>query len=80
MLTRLAVKLATAPFSNSTRAFAMSTLSDSTGTLQFIELIDNFTKVLGRHTLKFGVDETGYKNYIKQGGPALSASLGSLSR
>ena len=30
----------------------------------------------GRHTFKFGGDETGYKNYIKQGGPALSASLG----
>src|SRR5581483_10832049 len=41
-----------------------------------IEVIDNFTKVIGRHTLKFGADETGYKNYIKQGGPALSASLG----
>jgi len=41
-----------------------------------IELIDNFTKVVGRHTFKFGGDETGYKNYIKQGGPALSASLG----
>ena len=39
-----------------------------------IELIDNFTKVAGRHTFKFGGDETGYKNYIKQGGPALSAS------
>lgn len=41
-----------------------------------IELVDNFTKVSGRHTFKFGVDETGYKNYIRQGGPALSASLG----
>lgn len=41
-----------------------------------IELIDNFTKVKGRHTFKFGGDETGYKNYIRQGGPALSASLG----
>lgn len=41
-----------------------------------IELQDNFTKVVGRHTLKFGADETGYKNYIRQGGPALSASLG----
>lgn len=41
-----------------------------------IEIVDNFTKVAGRHTLKFGVDETGYKNYIRQGGPALSASLG----
>jgi len=41
-----------------------------------IELMDNFTKIAGRHTLKMGVDETGYKNYIKQGGPALSASLG----
>lgn len=41
-----------------------------------IELVDNFTKVAGRHTFKFGVDETGYKNYVRQGGPALSASLG----
>ncbi len=41
-----------------------------------VELADNFTKVAGRHTLKFGITETGYKNYIKQGGPALSASLG----
>ena len=41
-----------------------------------IEFIDNFTKVAGRHTFKFGADETGYKNYIRQGGPALSASLG----
>jgi hypothetical protein len=41
-----------------------------------IEFSDNFTKVAGRHTLKFGAIETGYKNYIKQGGPALSASLG----
>ncbi len=41
-----------------------------------IEIVDNFTKVAGRHTFKFGADETGYKNYIRQGGPALSASLG----
>ncbi len=41
-----------------------------------IEIVDNFTKVLGRHTFKLGADETGYKNYIRQGGPALSASLG----
>ena len=41
-----------------------------------IEFSDNFTKVAGRHTWKFGAIETGYKNYIKQGGPALSASLG----
>lgn len=41
-----------------------------------IEFIDNFTKVRGRHTLKFGAAETGFKNYIRQGGPALSASLG----
>jgi hypothetical protein len=41
-----------------------------------IEIVDNFTKIHGRHTFKFGGDETGYKNYIKQGGPALSASLG----
>ena len=41
-----------------------------------IEIADNFTKVKGKHTMKFGAIETGYKNYIKQGGPALSASLG----
>ncbi len=41
-----------------------------------IEYIDNFTKIAGRHTFKFGADETGYKNYIRQGGPALSTSLG----
>jgi Carboxypeptidase regulatory-like domain len=41
-----------------------------------IEFIDNFTKVAGRHTFKVGANETGYKNYIRQGGPALSASLG----
>jgi hypothetical protein len=41
-----------------------------------IEIVDNFTLVKGRHTFKFGLDETGYKNYIRQGGPALSASLG----
>lgn len=41
-----------------------------------VQIVDNFTKIVGRHTLKFGADETGYKNYIKQGGPALSASLG----
>ena len=41
-----------------------------------IEFIDNFTKIAGRHTFKFGADETGYKNYIRQGGPALgNASL-----
>ena len=48
-----------------------------------IELIDNFTKVAGRHTFKFGADETGYKNYIKQGGPALShrsATAGNAQR
>ena len=39
-----------------------------------IEIVDNFTKVHGRHTFKFGINETGYKNYIRQGGPALSAS------
>jgi hypothetical protein len=31
-----------------------------------IELNDNFTKVHGRHTLKFGMNETGYKNYTRQ--------------
>jgi hypothetical protein len=37
-----------------------------------IEFIDNFTKVHGRHTFKLGVDETGYKNYTRQGGQALT--------
>ena len=41
-----------------------------------IEFADNFTKIDGRHTFKSGAIETGYKNYIQQGGPALSASLG----
>ena len=41
-----------------------------------VEFADNFTKTAGRHTFKLGANETGYKNYIKQGGPALSASLG----
>ncbi len=41
-----------------------------------VEISDNFTKILGKHTFKFGGVETGYKNYIKQGGPALSAQLG----
>lgn len=41
-----------------------------------IEIVDNFTKVAGRHTFKFGADETGYKNFVRQGGPSLSASLG----
>ena len=37
-----------------------------------IEFVDNFTKVHGRHTFKFGIDETGYKNYTRQGGQALT--------
>jgi hypothetical protein len=37
-----------------------------------IEIVDNFTKTHGRHTFKFGVDETGYKNYTRQGGQALT--------
>jgi len=41
-----------------------------------VEFIDNFTKIVGRHTLKFGFDETGYKNSIKQGGPSLTTTLG----
>ncbi|HYL35072.1 MAG TPA: TonB-dependent receptor, partial [Bryobacteraceae bacterium] len=39
-----------------------------------IEISDNFTKVHGRHTFKFGVDETGYKNYTRQGGEALTGT------
>lgn len=41
-----------------------------------IEFSDNFTKIASRRTFKFAAAETGYKNHIKQGGPALSASLG----
>ena len=37
-----------------------------------IEIVDNFTKVHGRHTLKFGIDESGYKNYTRQGGQNLT--------
>ena len=37
-----------------------------------IEFVDNFTKVHGRHTFKFGINETGYKNYTRQGGEALT--------
>jgi len=40
-----------------------------------IEISDNFTHVHGSHTLKFGIDETGMKIYIRQGGPPLSAPL-----
>ena len=40
-----------------------------------IEYSDNFTKVAGRHTFKIGAAETGYKNYIKQGGPAFRPRL-----
>ena len=39
-----------------------------------IELNDNFTKIHGRHTFKFGMDETGYKNYTNQGGQALTGT------
>ena len=41
-----------------------------------IEFSDNLTKIHGRHTFKFGALETGFKNYIKQGGPALSRVAG----
>jgi hypothetical protein len=37
-----------------------------------IEFLDNFTKVYGRHTFKLGINETGYKNYTRQGGEALT--------
>ena len=37
-----------------------------------IEFVDNFTKVHGRHTFKFGINETGYKNFTRQGGEALT--------
>lgn len=40
-----------------------------------VEFTDNFTWVRGRHTLKFGVDETGYKNYS----PNPNAPLGTFT-
>jgi len=40
-----------------------------------VEYTDNLTYVKGKHTFKFGVDETGYKNY----GPNPNAPLGSFS-
>lgn len=40
-----------------------------------VEFTDDLTWVRGRHTFKFGVDETGYKNY----GPNPNAPLGSFS-
>ncbi len=40
-----------------------------------LEYTDNLTYVKGKHTLKFGVDETAYKNY----GPNPNAPLGSFS-
>lgn len=40
-----------------------------------LELTDNLTWVKGRHTFKFGIDATGYKNY----GPNPNAPLGSFT-
>lgn len=40
-----------------------------------IQITDNLTYVRGRHTFKFGIDETGYKSYVRQG----IASLGSFT-
>ncbi|TAM79227.1 MAG: TonB-dependent receptor [Acidobacteria bacterium] len=40
-----------------------------------VEYTDNMTWVKGKHTFKFGVDETGYKNY----GPNPNAPLGSFT-
>ncbi len=42
-----------------------------------IQFSDNFTKIKGRHTLKFGADETGFKTTVNQGGPSLASDLGS---
>jgi hypothetical protein len=42
-----------------------------------IQITDNFTKIYGRHTLKFGIDETGFKTTVNQGGPSLASDLGS---
>jgi hypothetical protein len=41
-----------------------------------IQISDNFSHVQGRHTVKFGFDEQGYKQSVRQGGPHLSAPLG----
>ncbi|HKT10954.1 MAG TPA: carboxypeptidase-like regulatory domain-containing protein [Terriglobia bacterium] len=40
-----------------------------------LEYTDNFTYVKGKHTFKFGADETGYKNY----GPNPNAPLGTFT-
>jgi len=40
-----------------------------------VEYTDNLTYVKGKHTFKFGADETGYKNY----GPNPNAPLGTFS-
>lgn len=40
-----------------------------------IQFTDNLTYVRGRHTFKFGIDETGYKSYVRQG----FAPLGSFT-
>jgi hypothetical protein len=40
-----------------------------------VQFTANLTYVRGRHTIKFGADETGYKSYVRQG----IASLGSFT-
>ena len=41
-----------------------------------IQISDNFSCVRGRHLFKFGADEQGYKQYVRQGGPGLTTPLG----
>ena len=41
-----------------------------------IQVSDNFSYVRGRHLFKFGADEQGYKQYVRQGGPGLTTPLG----
>ena len=37
-----------------------------------LQFADSFSLIHNRHTFKFGIDESGYKNYTRQGGQALT--------
>ena len=41
-----------------------------------IQISDNFSYVRGRHTLRLGFDEQGYRQNVRQGGPSLTTPLG----
>lgn len=41
-----------------------------------IQISDNLSHVRGRHVFKFGVDEQGYRQNVRQGGPSLTTPLG----